>query len=135
MYSGIAKYVKKLNPFLFLAPLVFIIYSSFIIRAHKVEIQAVYIFFRRLFYVAGRKKHLPPILSMVSISHNTPAPAIMLNGLLSCLMLINDDVYSIINMTNCIYFITIILALAGLVKMKTRNETKDAAIQERESKR
>lgn len=29
----------------------------------------------RIFYVAGKKGHLPPFLSMVSIGANTPAPA------------------------------------------------------------
>ena len=35
-------------------------------------------------------------------------------------MVINDDIYSLINYTNFIYFVCIILALAGLIKMKLK---------------
>lgn len=82
----------------------------------------------RLFYVAGKKKHLPPLLSMVSINSLTPSPAVFLNGALSVLMVINDDIYSLINYTNFIYFVCIILALAGLIKMKLKGETSGATI-------
>jgi len=43
-------------------------------------------------------------------------------------MVANDDVYSLINYTNFIYFICIILAIGGLAYMKIKGQTENATI-------
>ncbi|CAG5090428.1 Oidioi.mRNA.OKI2018_I69.PAR.g12596.t1.cds [Oikopleura dioica] len=82
----------------------------------------------RYYFVAGRNNHMPPILSMVQIHRNTPSVACFLNGLLSTAMLFNDDIYSLINYTNFIYFVCIILAISGLAYLKITGQATGSTV-------
>ncbi|CBY39349.1 unnamed protein product [Oikopleura dioica] len=82
----------------------------------------------RYYFVAGRNNHMPPILSMVQIHRNTPSVACFVNGLLSTAMLFNDDIYSLINYTNFIYFVCIILAIGGLAYLKITGQADGSTV-------
>ena len=51
----------------------------------------------RIPYSAAREGQMPVFLSMIHIDFLTPAPAVMLNGILASLLLLSGDINSLIN--------------------------------------
>jgi len=51
----------------------------------------------RISFVAARENQFPQILSMLNVNYLTPAPAVLLNGLLAILMVIPNDFNSLVN--------------------------------------
>lgn len=72
----------------------------------------------RLFYVGAREKQLPDYFSFISIQHQTPAPAIILSGLLTCFYLFVEDVFVLINYFSLCYWLFVALSVFGMVKLR-----------------
>ena len=51
----------------------------------------------RIPYVAAREHQLPYVLSMIHMNFLTPAPALILNGILATLMVIPNDVSTLVD--------------------------------------
>jgi len=51
----------------------------------------------RISFVAARENQFPQILSMLNVNFLTPAPAVLLNGILAILMVIPNDFESLVN--------------------------------------
>ena len=72
----------------------------------------------RLFYVGAREKQLPDYFSFISIPHQTPAPAVLLSGLLTCFYLFIEDVFVLINYFSLCYWLFVALSVFGMVKLR-----------------
>lgn len=73
----------------------------------------------RLFYVAGRNKHMPTVLSYLNPYWNTPIPAVMFTALLSLLyLLLSDNIYTLINYVQIVNWLAIGIATAGLLWLR-----------------
>lgn len=68
----------------------------------------------RLFYAGAQHGQMPRILSMIQISHLTPAPAVICMALLSILYLCSSDIYALINYVGFATWLAIGLAVACL---------------------
>uniref|UniRef100_A0AC34Q1P6 Large neutral amino acids transporter small subunit 1 n=1 Tax=Panagrolaimus sp. JU765 TaxID=591449 RepID=A0AC34Q1P6_9BILA len=75
----------------------------------------------RLFYVAGRNKHMPTVLSYLNPYWNTPIPAVMFTALLSLLyLLLSDNIYTLINYVQIVNWLAIGIATAGLLWLRVK---------------
>jgi L-type amino acid transporter 5 len=79
----------------------------------------------RLFYVASRDNQLPTFFEMISINHLTPLPAIALCGVLSCLYLVSEDVFTLIAFFSFSSWLFIAAAVAGQVYIRLRRGQSD----------
>ncbi|XP_070572206.1 cystine/glutamate transporter-like [Ptychodera flava] len=68
----------------------------------------------RMFFVASREGHLPDVLAMIHIRRFTPIPAVLVTLPICLLMLINDNVYSLINYLSFLRWLFIGLAIAAI---------------------
>uniref|UniRef100_A0A0N5AX83 Y+L amino acid transporter 2 n=1 Tax=Syphacia muris TaxID=451379 RepID=A0A0N5AX83_9BILA len=69
----------------------------------------------RLFFVAGRNKHMPWVLSFINPYYNTPIPA----AILSCFyLLLSDNIYTLINYVQIVNWLAIGIATAGLLYLR-----------------
>lgn len=75
----------------------------------------------RLFFVAGRNKHMPWVLSFINLTYNTPIPAVLFTALLSCLyLLLSDNIYTLINYVQIVNWLAIGIATAGLLYLRIK---------------
>jgi len=80
----------------------------------------------RLFFVAGRRNHMPYVLSFVSPYRNTPMPAVLFTAFLSLLyLLLSDNIYTLINYVQIVNWLAIGIATAGLLWLRVRQPPKD----------
>ena len=66
----------------------------------------------RLFYAGAQERQMPSLLSMIQISHLTPAPAVIAMCLLSLLYLLSNDIYLLINYVGFASWLAIGIAVA-----------------------
>ena len=73
----------------------------------------------RLFYVAGRNKHMPSVLSYLNPDLGTPIPAVLFTAFLSLLyLLLSDNIYTLINYVQIVNWLAIGVATAGLLWLR-----------------
>uniref|UniRef100_H2YWX9 b(0,+)-type amino acid transporter 1 n=1 Tax=Ciona savignyi TaxID=51511 RepID=H2YWX9_CIOSA len=79
----------------------------------------------RISYAAAREGHFNQVLAMIHVQRYTPAPAVVLNGLIALLMVIPNDFDSLVNYysfaTWAFYFATSITVLYFRYKMPDRH--------------
>ncbi|XP_054709615.1 large neutral amino acids transporter small subunit 2-like [Uloborus diversus] len=68
----------------------------------------------RLFYAGAEQGQMPRILSMIQVTHLTPAPAVIAMALLSILYLCSSDIYALINYVGFATWLAIGLAVLCL---------------------
>ncbi|XP_077996340.1 cystine/glutamate transporter-like [Glandiceps talaboti] len=68
----------------------------------------------RMFFVASREGHLPDVLAMIHIRRFTPIPAVLVTLPICFLLLLNDNVYSLINYLSFLRWLFIGLAIAAI---------------------
>ncbi|XP_059170201.1 large neutral amino acids transporter small subunit 1-like [Physella acuta] len=79
----------------------------------------------RLCFVGAREGQLPGIMAMISVTRHTPLPAILFTGGLSIVMLISDNIYSLINYLSFTQWLSVGGSIAGMVVLRfTRPEMK-----------
>lgn len=72
----------------------------------------------RLFYVGAREGQLPGYFAMISILHATPAPSIILSGVLTLTFLLVEDVYTLINYFSFCYWLFVALSIFGMLLLR-----------------
>jgi len=72
----------------------------------------------RLCFVGARKGHIPTCLSLVSVKHSTPEPALIFLGVLSCLYLFVGDIYVLINYASFVESSFILISIASLLFLR-----------------
>ncbi|XP_002736025.1 cystine/glutamate transporter-like [Saccoglossus kowalevskii] len=68
----------------------------------------------RMFFVASREGHLPDALAMIHIRRFTPIPAVLVTLPICLMMLINDNVYSLINYLSFLRWLFIGLTITAI---------------------
>lgn len=76
----------------------------------------------RLFMVGSREKHLPSWFSMITFRGNsgTPAPAMMLTGVLTIVYLCVPNVFDLVNYYSFMYWLTVGLSIAGQIYLRIK---------------
>jgi len=74
----------------------------------------------RLFYVGAREGQLPRYFSMISPFHETPAPSIMLSGVLTLGFLLVEDVFTLINYFSFCYWLAVAMSIFGQILMRIK---------------
>ncbi|KAH9499797.1 Large neutral amino acids transporter small subunit 2 [Bulinus truncatus] len=72
----------------------------------------------RLCFVGAREGQLPGIMAMISVKKHTPMPAILFTGGLSIVMLISDNIYSLINYLSFTQWLSVGASIAGMVYLR-----------------
>nr|XP_026694961.1 large neutral amino acids transporter small subunit 1-like isoform X2 [Ciona intestinalis] len=72
----------------------------------------------RLFYIGACEGHLPSIMGMINTKSLTPTPSIIVIGSLSAVYMVTEDVFLLINYVNFVYFLSMGLAITGLVVLR-----------------
>ncbi|XP_078482516.1 large neutral amino acids transporter small subunit 1-like [Ciona intestinalis] len=72
----------------------------------------------RLFYIGACEGHLPSIMGMINMKSLTPTPSIIVIGSLSAVYMVTEDVFLLINYVNFVYFLSMGLAITGLVVLR-----------------
>ncbi|CAL1541349.1 unnamed protein product [Lymnaea stagnalis] len=72
----------------------------------------------RLCFVGAREGQLPGIMAMISVNKYTPMPAILFTGTLSIVMLISDNIYSLINYLSFTQWLSVGGSIAGMVYLR-----------------
>ncbi|KAK2882953.1 cystine/glutamate transporter-like [Channa argus] len=75
----------------------------------------------RMLFVGAREGHWPPIFSMIHIHRRTPLPAVLLQYPLVLLMLINGEIYQLINFASFARWFFIALATLGMLIHRYRS--------------
>ncbi|VDN53847.1 unnamed protein product [Dracunculus medinensis] len=79
----------------------------------------IFIFHFRLFFVGAREGHMPLVLTMVNKDTRTPIPAVIFTGLLSIAFLsLSNNIYSLINYIQIVYWLAIICVIAALLWLR-----------------
>ncbi|KAK7580606.1 hypothetical protein V9T40_001235 [Parthenolecanium corni] len=72
----------------------------------------------RLFFVGAQNGHLPQAISLIHINKFTPIPSLISMGILSIVLVVVDDVYSLINYTTFVESLFTLFSVAGLVWLR-----------------
>ncbi|KAI8746665.1 large neutral amino acids transporter small subunit 2, partial [Biomphalaria glabrata] len=72
----------------------------------------------RLCFVGAREGQLPGIMAMISVTKHTPMPAILFTGGLSLVMLISDNIYSLINYLSFTQWLSVGASIVGMVYLR-----------------
>ncbi|CAG5114578.1 unnamed protein product [Candidula unifasciata] len=72
----------------------------------------------RLCFVGAREGQLPSLMAMISQQQHTPLPSVLFTGGLSLVMLISDDVYSLINYLSFAQWLSVGASIAGMVYLR-----------------
>ncbi|CAJ0928235.1 unnamed protein product, partial [Mesorhabditis belari] len=80
----------------------------------------------RLFYVAGRREHMPVVLSFINPYLGTPIPAVLFTALLSLFyILLSDNIYVLISYVQIVNWLAIGVATAGLLWLRVKKPPRD----------
>ncbi|CAJ0572788.1 unnamed protein product, partial [Mesorhabditis spiculigera] len=80
----------------------------------------------RLFYVAGRREHMPTFLSFINPYLQTPIPAVLFTAILSLLyILLSDNIYVLISYVQIVNWLAIGVATAGLLWLRVKKPPRD----------
>lgn len=83
----------------------------------------------RLFYVGAREGHMPLVLTMINKQTRTPVPAVIFTGILSLAYLtLSDNVFSLINYIQIVYWLAIACAIAALFALRRKMPNADRPI-------
>ncbi|MFH4974646.1 hypothetical protein AB6A40_001355 [Gnathostoma spinigerum] len=82
----------------------------------------------RMFFVGSRDGQLPELLSMISITKLTPIPSLLILGGLSCLMLVFNDIYSLVNYLSFTESAVVACAVLGLIKLRITDKKRNRPI-------
>jgi len=75
----------------------------------------------RLFLVGAREGHMPSVLTLINTKRHTPIPAIIFTGILSLLYLfLSNNLYSLINYIQIVYWLAIGTAIAALLWLRRK---------------
>lgn len=72
----------------------------------------------RLFFVGARQGHLPGLLSLISVQHYTPMPAMLFTGGMSLLMLVSSDIYALINYLSFVQWLSVGASVLGMLYLR-----------------
>lgn len=72
----------------------------------------------RLFFVGAQEGHLPQFFAMIHTSKFTPLPAMLFTGIMSLLMLISDDIFSLINYMSFVQWLSVGMSILGLLYLR-----------------
>ena len=74
----------------------------------------------RLFYVASQEKQVPPLMGMISVKRSTPTPSLLVSCLVTLMMLVQSNVYALINYFSFTLWLWTGIATAGLIHLRIK---------------
>lgn len=74
----------------------------------------------RLFYVASQEKQVPMVMGMISVNRSTPTPSLLVSCLITLVMLIQSDVYALINYFSFTLWLWTGIATAALIYLRIK---------------
>ncbi|KAL5021429.1 hypothetical protein ScPMuIL_000584 [Solemya velum] len=83
----------------------------------------------RLFYVGAREGHLPEFFAMIHIKRFTPMPAMLFTGVMSLIMLISDDIFSLINYMSFVQWLSVGMSVLSLLYLRYKRPEMKRPIQ------
>ncbi|KAJ8302582.1 hypothetical protein KUTeg_018978 [Tegillarca granosa] len=72
----------------------------------------------RLFFVGAQEGHLPQFFAMIHTKKYTPLPAMLFTGIMSLLMLISNDIFSLINYMSFVQWLSVGMSILGLLYLR-----------------
>ncbi|CAH8584536.1 unnamed protein product [Schistosoma mattheei] len=72
----------------------------------------------RLNFVAAREGQLPTLLATIHVEHLTPVPAILLNCILSLIMLIVSDLFTLINYVSFVQWLSVAASIFAMLYLR-----------------
>jgi amino acid transporter len=72
----------------------------------------------RLLFVGAREGHMPKFMSLITVDRCTPAPCLIVMGLITLAMLTTSDVFILINFTSFIESVFITMSVAALLYLR-----------------
>jgi amino acid transporter len=72
----------------------------------------------RLFYVASQEKQVPEMMGMISVNRSTPTPSLLVSCLITLAMLVQPDVYALINYFSFTLWLWTGIATAALIYLR-----------------
>ncbi|RTG91448.1 uncharacterized protein DC041_0004573 [Schistosoma bovis] len=72
----------------------------------------------QLNFVAAREGQLPTLLATIHVEHLTPVPAILLNCILSLIMLIVSDLFTLINYVSFVQWLSVAASIFAMLYLR-----------------
>ncbi|EDW80239.1 uncharacterized protein Dwil_GK21065 [Drosophila willistoni] len=72
----------------------------------------------RLFATGAQEGHLPKFFQLFHVKQQTPIPSLIFTCLMSLLMLLTDNVYSLINYFSSVLWLSVVASIAGMLWLR-----------------